>query len=89
MGLLLPPNHLILSGNDTYVDNQFNLWQGKFPKQNTKEDGYIGILGDHIQLHLSQGVSPVKSYNPNSYGVFNLLGNTWEWVSGGTPEKVK
>lgn len=62
-------------GNNTYIENQFNLWQGKFPKQNTKEDGYIGI-------------SPVKSYNSNNYGVYNLLGNTWEWVSGGTSEKV-
>ena len=45
-----------------------NTWQGQFPKENTKEDGYLGT-------------GPVDSYHPNKYGLYNMVGNVWEWVS--------
>lgn len=45
-----------------------NIWQGKFPKENLKEDGY-------------EGPAPVKSFPPNDYGLYNVSGNVWEWCS--------
>ena len=43
-----------------------NIWQGKFPYINTKDDGYIGT-------------APARSFTPNQYGLFNTCGNVWEW----------
>ena len=45
-----------------------NTWQGEFPWQNLKLDGY-------------EGTSPVKSFPPNGYGLYDITGNVWEWTS--------
>lgn len=47
-------------------EHQCNIWQGKFPFENTKEDGYLGT-------------APVKTYKPNGYGLYQMAGNVWEW----------
>lgn len=52
-----------------FQPNRTNLWQGDFPRVDTAEDGY-------------HGVSPVAAFPPqNNYGLYDLLGNTWEWTA--------
>lgn len=43
-----------------------NIWQGDFPVENTLEDGY-------------GGTAPVHTFEPNGYGLYQMIGNIWEW----------
>jgi formylglycine-generating enzyme len=45
-----------------------NTWQGRFPWENLREDGY-------------EGTSPVDAFPANGYGLFDMIGNVWEWTA--------
>jgi sulfatase modifying factor 1 len=64
-------------GEETPNDTTFmpcNIWQGHFPETNTGKDGY-------------KTTAPAKSFEPNGYGLFNVVGNVWEWTTD--PYRVK
>lgn len=55
-------------GNELGEPWRTNIWQGEFPTRNTAADGWLAT-------------APVRSYRPNAYGLWQTVGNVWEWCA--------
>ena len=45
-----------------------NVWQGTFPSDNTIGDGFYGL-------------APVDIFRQNDFGLYNIVGNCWQWCA--------
>ena len=45
-----------------------NIWQGEFPVRNSRDDGHLLT-------------APVRTFEPNGYGLWQTVGNVWEWCA--------
>lgn len=49
-------------------EHRCNVWQGTFPSDNTRDDGFYGL-------------APVDAFNQNAFGLYNIVGNCWQWCA--------
>jgi formylglycine-generating enzyme len=57
-------------------EHRMNVFQGTFPHTNSAADGW-------------RSTCPVDSYAPNAFGMFNMVGNVWEWTADAFAASVR
>ncbi len=59
-------------GDDLHPDGptdwRCNIWQGRFPVRNDLSDGFLTT-------------APVRTFEPNGHGLWQTVGNVWEWCA--------
>lgn len=67
-GLQAKPRKARAWAYDAHGNPIANTWQGHFPEQDAGEDHHAGL-------------APVGCYQPNGFGLYDMIGNVWEWTS--------
>ncbi|WP_034414787.1 formylglycine-generating enzyme family protein [Candidatus Photodesmus blepharus] len=57
------------------LDSQDNYWWGNEFKPGEANTGWGGTLWSN------QGTSPVRAFSPNQIGLYDMVGNVWEWTN--------